>query len=133
MATDLDAIDRLSRTPEMVAAFVAGICEEELSRRPAKDVFSLRENVLHLRDIDIEGYEKRIARMLTEERPFLRDVNGAALARERDYNAQPIGPALEAFRTSRSVSIARLRQISEWDLDRVAQLEGVGEVTLRQL
>ena len=133
MSTLRDAIETLARIPERVASMVSGICEAELSRRPAEDVFSLRENVLHLRDIDVEGYEKRIARILTESSPFLPDVDGAALARERDYNVQPIAPALDALAASRRASIARLREVDQADLDRTAELEGVGQVTLREL
>jgi len=123
-------IESLAATPEHIRELLAGLCETELSRKPAHDVFSLRENVLHLRDIDVEGYEKRVERILTEEHPFLPDVDGARLARERDYNRQPLMPALDAFAASRARSMARLHNA---DLDRTAELEGVGAVTLRDL
>lgn len=123
-------IDALAAMPGRVRRMLAGLCEAELSRKPADDVFSLRENVLHLRDIDVEGYEKRVERILTEEHPFLPDVDGARLARERDYNHQPFLPALDAFAASRARSVARLRNA---DLDRTAELEGVGTLTLRDL
>ena len=123
-------IEKLAAMPERVRELVDGICETELSRKPAPDVFSLRENVLHLRDIDVEGYEKRIARILTEDSPFLPDVDGAKLAEERDYNNQPLLPALQAFAQSRARSIERLVGA---DLDRVAEMEGVGTVTLGRL
>src|SRR4051794_29101045 len=116
-------IEQLAAMPQRVRALVDGICETELSRKPAADVFSLRENILHLRDIDIEGYEKRIERILTAENPFLPDVDGAKLAEERDYNNQPMIPALEAFARSRARSIDRLAGA---DLERVAEMEGVG-------
>jgi hypothetical protein len=126
-------IEILAATPDRVRLLVEGVCEAELSRKPAPDVFSLRENVLHLRDIDIEGYEKRIAHILDEERPFLSDVDGAELARQRDYNNQPLEPALRAFAQSRALSIERLGAITPADLDRLADFEGVGTVTLRRL
>ena len=124
------AIDTLARTPERVATLMEGLCESELSRKPAEDVFSLRENVLHLRDIDVEGYEKRIERMFTESHPSLSDIDGALLAIQRDYNCQPLQSALEAFARSRAASIERLKSATESDLDRTAELEGVGTVTL---
>ena len=123
-------IDTLARTPERVTTLLDGICEGELSRKPASDVFSLRENVLHLRDIDVEGYEKRIERIFTESHPYLPDLDGARLAVERDYNNQPLQPALEAFVRSRAASIERLKSATESDLDRTAELEDVGTVTL---
>lgn len=120
----------LADTPARIRALVAGICETELSRKPAGDVFSIRENVLHLRDIDVAGYEKRVVVMLSQDHAFLPDVDGARLARERDYNNQPLLPALEAFAASRARSMERLRGA---DLERTAEFEGVGTVTLRRL
>ena len=129
----MSVVDRLAAMPQTVRELVSGRTGAELSHKPAPEVFSLRENVLHLRDIDVEGYEKRTARILTESSPFLPDVDGAALARERDYNRQPIAPALEAFAASRCASVARLREVDQADLDRTAELAGVGQTTLREL
>jgi hypothetical protein len=123
-------IEALAAMPDRIRALLDGVCEAELSRKPAPDVFSLRENVLHLRDIDVEGYEKRIVRVLSEENPFLPDIDGAKLAVERDYNNQPLLPALEAFAQSRARSIDRLAGA---DLERVAEMEGVGPVTIARL
>ena len=129
----MSVIDRLAAMPQTVRELVSGRSAQDLSRRPPGDFFSLRENVLHLRDIDIEGYEQRIVRVLSEENPFLPDVDGARLAAERNYNEQPLAPALEAFAASRARSVARLRTLTDNDLDRTAELEGVGRVTLRDL
>jgi hypothetical protein len=120
----------LSATPPRVAELLGGVCESALSRKPAGDVFSLRENVLHLRDIDRDGYEPRLERILSEWHPNLSDVDGARLAVERDYNRQALRPALDAFALSRARSIERLKTASEADLDRTAELEPVGTVTL---
>ena len=129
----MSVIDRLAAMPQTVRELVSGRSADELSRRPQGDFFSLRENVLHLRDIDVEGYEQRVVRILSEEHPFLSDIDGAKLAAERDYNAQPLAPALEAFAASRARSVERLRGLSETELGRTAELEGVGRVTLREL
>jgi hypothetical protein len=126
-------IETLASTPARIRALVDGVCETELSHKPAPDVFSLRENVLHVRDIDIEGYERRIVLILAESSPLLPDVDGARLARERDYNNQPLAPALADLAASRARSIVRLRRATEKDLERQAEFEGVGTVTLRRL
>jgi len=124
------AIRTLSETPARVAELLAGVCESELSRKPAHDIFSLRENVMHLRDIDLDGYEPRVELLFNEPHPTLLDVDGARLAVERDYNNQPLQPALDAFRKSRQRSIELLQTASEADLDRTAELENFGTVTL---
>ena len=129
----MSVIDRLAAMPQTVRELLSGRTAAQLSHKPAPDAFSLRENVLHLRDIDLDGYEPRVVRVLSEENPFLPDVDGARLAVERDYTAQPVAPALEAFAASRARSIERLRAASEQDLERTAEMEGVGRVTLREL
>src|SRR6266550_1202049 len=121
----MNVIDRLEQTPNRVRELIGGRSEEDLSFKPAPDAFSLRENVLHLRDIDVEGYEVRIGRILSERSPGFPDIDGAALARERNYNAQPVGPALEDFAASRARSIARLRAIGPEDLKRTGEIIGV--------
>jgi hypothetical protein len=129
----MNVIDVLAQTPDRVRALIDGRSEEALSFKAAPDVFSLKENVLHLRDIDMEGFEVRVSRILSEIDPRLPDVDGARLARERNYNVQPIAPALEAFAASRARSIERLRAIKPADLERTAELEGVGRIALHQL
>jgi len=128
----MDVIDRLEETPNKVRKLIEGRSEEELSFKPSPDAFSLRENVLHLRDIDVEGYEVRIAGLLSESSRSFPDIDGVALARERNYNAQPLTPALEDFAASRARSIARLRAITPADLKRVGQV-GTHAVSLETL
>ena len=133
-----EAIAKLSSTPDEAEALVRGLTEEQLSWRAFENTFSLRENVLHLRDIDIEGYEQRVRLILDEECPRLPDVDGGRLALERNYNAQPVQPALEDFGRSRQASVERLKSGSfesgsEAVLKRPAEMEGVGVVGLRRL
>jgi hypothetical protein len=129
----MNVIDRLEQTPGRVRELIDGKSEEDLSFRPAPDEFSLRENVLHLRDIDVEGYEVRIVRILSESEPRFPDIDGAALARERNYNAQAVAPALKDFAASRARSIARLRTLDPADLERTGEIIGVRSVTLKLL
>lgn len=128
-----EAIAKLSATPQQAGELVRGLSDEQLSWKPAPEVFSVRENVLHLRDIDCEGYAHRIRLILEEECPTLPDVDGGRLARERGYNTQPIQPALDDLRRSRAASVERLRGCSIHDLDRKAEMQGVGIIQLRRL
>lgn len=128
-----DAIAALELTPRRAEELVQGLTEQQLSWRASDDNFSLRENVLHLRDIDVEGYEHRVRLILTEDCPVLPDVDGGRLAVERDYNAQPVAPALQDLRRSRAASVERLKGCSEADLERDAEMQGVGLITLRRL
>ncbi|HEV7923099.1 MAG TPA: DinB family protein [Thermoanaerobaculia bacterium] len=127
------AISSLALTPSRVRSLVDGLSEAELSETPGPGTFSIRENVAHLRDIDVLGYEQRVLRTLTEVQPLLPDLNGSALAIERDYAHQAVLPALEELAVSRARSMARLRQATEADLERTAVYEGMGVVTLRRI
>jgi hypothetical protein len=131
--TFTEALETLAATPERVRSLVAGLDEAALSRRATGDFFSLRENVAHLRDIDIDGYEKRVALILEGDHPHLADIDGAKLAVERGYDKQDVEPALEAFAASRGRVVGRLREAGEGAAGRTAHLAGVGDVTLMRL
>jgi DinB superfamily len=128
-----ETIAKLAVTPRQAEELVRGLSEQQLSWKPAPEVFSIRENVLHLRDIDIEGYAKRIRLLLDEQHPSLPDLDGGKLARERNYNAQPVQLALDDLRASRTGSVQSLSDCSAQDLDRKAEMQGVGTIDLRRL
>ena len=128
-----NAIRNLSSTPQQVDDLVQGLSDEQLSWKPGPEVFSMRENILHLRDIDVEGYEQRLELILSETCPSLSDIDGGKLARDRNYNAQPVEVALNDLRRSRAATIDRLKACSDGDLDRQAQLQGLGTIDLRRV
>ena len=128
-----EATVKLSAIPAQVRDLVRGLSEEQLSWKSAPDVFSMRENLLHLRDIDVEGYARRVRLILDEDCPALPNVDGRKLSQERDYNAQPVHPAMHALFSTREVTVARLKNCSSQDLDRQAEMQGMGIITLRGL
>jgi len=91
------------------------------------------EQVCHVRDIEVEGYQRRIARTLAEETPFLPSIDTEALARDRRYGEDDAAAALAAFRAARAQTLRTLEDIAPGDLDRAANFEGYGPVTLRGL
>lgn len=127
-----EAIAKLSAVPEQIEAVVHGLSEQQLSWKPT-ELFSIRENVLHLRDIDVYGYEKRLRLMLTEDYPVLSDIDGAKLAIERNYNELSVEPALADLRRSRTTSVQRLKGMPARDLDRRAEMQGAGPISVRRL
>jgi hypothetical protein len=128
-----NAIAELASTPERVEKLVQGLSESQLAWKPRPELFSVRESVFHLRDIEIEGYAKRLRSVLHEECPLLQDIDGGCLARERNYNAQPTAPAIADFRRSRTSSIELLKTCSQGDLARKAEMQDIGVIDLRRL
>jgi len=92
--------------------------------------FSLHQHVCHLRDIEIEGYRRRIERMLAEDAPSLADLDGAKLARERDYHRQEMTTAEAAWAAVRADLVRRLAGLTPAQRRRRGHMEGVGEITI---
>jgi acetylornithine deacetylase/succinyl-diaminopimelate desuccinylase-like protein len=121
----------LMETPGRVAEILAGI--EQMRIRQAGGEFCAIEHVCHLRDIEAEGYSVRIAQLLGEDDPLLRDLDGEALARERRYIDQDPQSALRDFTSARARSVDLLRGADERDLAREGLFENTGRVTLARL
>jgi len=132
--TDFDDIlKHLSRSPERLRELLSDVPSAAFNYKPAEEQFSILENVCHLRDIEVEGYSKRIRRIIDEDNPELPDIDGARLAIERDYNHQDLSNAVTAFVEARNHNLALLEQIDSQTLSRSGNLQGVGTVTLRKL
>ncbi len=89
------------------------------------------EQICHLRDIEIEGYQVRIRRLLREANPTLVSLDSYVLAKERAYtNASPAN-VLAAFRAARNATLDMIRQVRPDEWNRSGVFEGYGPVTLR--
>jgi hypothetical protein len=123
----------LEETPEVIRSLTENLPVRELRRKPAKEEFSFLEHVCHLRDIEQEGYTVRIARLLSEEQPFLTDIDGDRLAKERNYNSQSFDEALSAFAHARKNSMQTIRPLPPESLNRIGVFQNVGTITLEEL
>jgi transcriptional regulator with XRE-family HTH domain len=126
------AVATVGAMASKVTDIVAQVPRATWRRRPAKGGFSLLEHVCHLRDIDSDGYRVRIGRMLAEERPSLVDINGDALAKERDYQGQDLMSALSAFTATRREIAARLARLTPEERQRVGLMAGK-EISIEDL
>jgi len=123
----------LEETPQFITMLAQNLSTRELMRKPGIAEFSLLEHVCHLRDIEVEGYEQRIDRLLNQDRPYLHDIDGNKLAKERDYNNQIFDQALSAFTKARNGNIRTIRTLERHHLERCGILQNVGIITLGQL
>ena len=131
---ELDELARkLEETPARVRNRVEQVHEGVLRWKKSPAEFSMLENVCHLRDIEQEGYTARIQKLLRETKPALPDINGAQLAVDRKYNAQPLEPAIAAFTDARLANVRIIRNLSAEELSRSGTLQTVGEITLEKL
>ncbi|HEY3860046.1 MAG TPA: DinB family protein [Gammaproteobacteria bacterium] len=128
-----EVIDELGILPLVLEDELRRLTDSELRQRPKEGHFSLLEQVCHLRDIEVEGYTRRLHLLMAEDHPTLHDLDGASLAKVRDYNAQPFLPALTAFQAARHANLLRLDRMEDRHLARRGHLEKVGEISIGRL
>ena len=95
--------------------------------------FTAIEQICHVRDIEIEGYQVRFRRTLEEDAPLLPAIDSEAVARERAYGRADAAKVFAEFREARVQTVKLLRGLDAAQLERTAVFEGYGPVSLRGL
>src|SRR5262245_27975023 len=95
--------------------------------------FTAIEQICHVRDIEIEGYQVRFRRTLEENAPLLPSIDSEQVAKERNYGRADAAQVFAQYRAARADTIAMLRTLTSADLERQAVLEGYGPVSMRGL
>lgn len=126
-------LDFLNETPNRLARLIEELLVPELCLKNSEGEFSALENLCHLRDLELQGYTRRIKRLLDESDPVLADFDGARVAAESNYHNQQADLALQTLKKARRENVRTLRSLTEEQLERAGTLEGVGKITLRRL
>ncbi len=95
--------------------------------------FTAIEQICHVRDIEIEGYQLRFKRTLEEQAPLLPSIDSETVAKQRDYGRADSTQVFAEIRAARATTMALLRGLDAMQLRRPAVFEGYGPVTLRGL
>ena len=129
----------LAAFPDQLEAFYAAMPARRTNWAPASwdgipsEALTAIEQVCHVRDIEIDGYQERIARALTETSPNLPALDTYRLAKEREYAKANAAEALATFRSARRRTIECIAGLDTSQLERRALFEGYGMVTVRGL
>ena len=132
-------IDALARFPERLEAFHAEVPAAHAHFAPASwdgipsESFTPIEQVCHVRDIEIDGYQVRFRRALGEVDPILESLDGYALARTRDYARANAAQVLAQFRAARAQTVRLLSGLGARELARPAIFPDYGAVNVRSL
>jgi hypothetical protein len=86
-----------------------------------------------VRDIERDGYQLRIRRMLEEADPVLESLESYELARERNYANADVRAALAEFRAARAATVATLTAVTASQWERRGTFAEYGGLTLRAL
>ena len=124
---------RLGNMPRQFATLAEAIPPALSRQGAANGNFSLHQHVCHLRDIEIEGYRTRVERIIAEENPLLPDLDGARLARERDYHRQDRHTAEVVWWAVRADLVRRLAGLTAEQRRRTGVMAGVGSFSIEDL
>jgi len=91
------------------------------------------EQVCHVRDIEVLGYQVRLRRTLEELNPTLESLDTDVMARDRAYSSQSAEAALADFTSARARTIELVAGLSTTQLHRTAVFEGYGPLSLQSL
>jgi hypothetical protein len=139
IAIDLVTLNALHAFPDLLEAHFAQFPPGRRNWAPESwdgvpsEALTAIEQLCHVRDIEIEGYQRRIERTLAENNPFLPSIDTDALARDRRYGESNADAVLAGFRAARRGTIEILGRLTPAQLDRPAVFEGYGPVTVRGL
>jgi 8-oxo-dGTP pyrophosphatase MutT (NUDIX family) len=97
------------------------------------EAFTAIEQICHVRDIEIEGYQVRFRRTLDQDMPELPSIDSEALAKQRDYARSDTRQVFAEIHEARAQTLALLRGLDAAQLQRPAVFEGYGRVTMRGL
>ena len=111
-----DLLARYAEGPGLVGAFVEGLTEADLDRRPDDGGWTPREVIHHLADSEMTS-AIRLRRLLAEDSPTIHGYDEMEFSRRLHYGARPIGPSIVAFRGARESTATLLEAIGdeEWD------------------
>jgi uncharacterized damage-inducible protein DinB len=128
-----ELLAELAAMPDFLADRLGALSADLARQAGPGETFSPVEQCWHLADLEAEGFGARIRLVLSEQKPFLPDFDGARVSRERNYRAKGLAEGLAAFRVARRSNLALLRGVSEAGWSRSGVQEGVDEVTLADL
>ncbi|HEY6984690.1 MAG TPA: DinB family protein [Rhodanobacteraceae bacterium] len=129
----------LAAFPDQLEAFYSAIPARRTNWKPPSwdgipsEPLTAIEQICHIRDIEIDGYQERIARALTEANPNLPALDTFQLAKDRAYAKANAAEVLAVFRAARRRTIECIAGLDTAQLERRALFEGYGMVTVRGL
>jgi hypothetical protein len=139
MLMNRTTLNALADFPRQLELHYGAIPQEFKQWRPPSwdgipsEHYTALEQICHVRDIEIDGYQVRFRRTLEEAHPFLPGVDGDALAIERSYANADANAVFAAFREARERTVELLSRLSAQQLERTAEFEDYGVVTVRSL
>jgi uncharacterized damage-inducible protein DinB len=125
--------ETLAATPQALKAAIRGLPKKVLVFTPAPGKWSILEILCHMRDMERDAYLTRYRRILTEDEPRLPDLNGEALAIERDYRNAKAPEVVREWLSLRRENLQMLRKAGRAQWARAGVHATAGRLTMEDL
>jgi uncharacterized damage-inducible protein DinB len=123
----------VKQTPERLAATLKGVPRKLLLWTPSPGKWSIHEIVCHMRDMERDAYLARYRRVLNEENPLLKNIDGDAYALELEYRKMKLSEVLREWKQLRKETLKLLKSIKDEQWQRAGVHETDGPLTLEIL
>ena len=136
---DAATMSALASFPQLLEAHYAAIPTEFKNWAPTSwegvpsEPFTAIEQICHVRDIEVDGYQVRFQRTLSESNPTLASIESEIIAKKRSYATSNPTEVFASFRAARIKTIELISGLSPEHLARTAVFEGYGTLSLRSL
>jgi hypothetical protein len=97
------------------------------------ETFTAIEQICHVRDIEVDGYQRRFRRLLDEDEPTLDSLDGYALVKDRRYADANPDDVLRDIYVARHKTLDLIATLTASQLRRRGSFEGYGVVTVKGL
>jgi FMN phosphatase YigB (HAD superfamily) len=123
----------LRSTPAGLADLAENIPQEQWTRCPECDEWSLNEILCHLRDVEMEVNIPRVRTMIEETNPFISGQLPNEWVQQRDYDMQDGHQALKVLAEARKQLVGILSGLSSEDWKRTARHSVFGPTDMQEL
>ncbi|MBZ5552889.1 MAG: DinB family protein [Acidobacteriia bacterium] len=120
----------VKQTPERLTASLKGVPRKLLLWTPSPGKWSIQEIVCHMRDMERDAYIARYRRILDEENPTLKNIDGDAYALESEYRRMKLSDVLRDWKRLRKDTLKLLKSVKDEQWERAGVHETDGPLTL---
>ena len=113
-------IERYARGPALLKAALAKVPREALQWRPAPNRWSAHEIIVHCADSETNAHA-RLRYLLAEQEPVIEGYDQDRWARQLDYHALPLEPALATVEAVRANTVPILKRMTDPDWRRIGR------------
>jgi hypothetical protein len=125
--------DLLRASAAHIVAELTALGDRWAQWRPAPGEWSANEALGHIIEADRRGFAGRIRRILAVDGVEEHGWDQLAVAAERRDHEKTVAAILAEFNTGRSAGLELIESLDEADLERFANHDRVGRVTVRNL